>query len=79
MIAVAAMQYWHVAQILVTQDHGSAAELEAHARVICGLAMSADSDPVMVNSYGPICYSECSLRGRERRLTGSRCTVADEE
>ncbi|OAL34976.1 hypothetical protein AYO20_05691 [Fonsecaea nubica] len=32
-------------------------DFEAHARTICGMAFSANSDPVVVNSYGPICYS----------------------
>ncbi|OQV08298.1 Fungal specific transcription factor domain-containing protein [Cladophialophora immunda] len=54
---VAAMQYWHVAQILLDLHTGSPVDFEAHARAICGMAFSANSDPVVVNSYGPICYS----------------------
>ncbi|KIW93781.1 uncharacterized protein Z519_05096 [Cladophialophora bantiana CBS 173.52] len=54
---VAAMQYWHVAQILLGLNSGNTVNFEAHARSICGMAFSAYSDPVIVNSYGPICYS----------------------
>lgn len=56
--SVAALQYWHVAMILLTREKDN--ENEAHARAICGMAFSAASDSVVVNSYGPICYSEFS-------------------
>ncbi|OAL26837.1 hypothetical protein AYO22_04004 [Fonsecaea multimorphosa] len=64
---VAAIQYWHVAQILLGLNTGSEVDFEDHARTICGMAFSANSDPVVVNSYGPICYSAQWLSGDEAR------------
>jgi len=55
---VAALQYYHVASMLLNRNRILPVELDRHARVICGLALSSKNDAVFVNSYGPISFSE---------------------
>ncbi|KAK5048681.1 hypothetical protein LTR84_005772 [Exophiala bonariae] len=45
---VAALQYYHVAMMLLNKDCASDFELDHHARTICSLALSSRSDAVMV-------------------------------
>lgn len=61
-LPVAALQYYHVASILLEKDRASPFELDQHARIVCGLALSSNSEAVIVNSYAPICFSR-SLDG----------------
>lgn len=56
-LPVAALQYYHVASILLEKDRASPFELDQHARIVCGLALSSKSEAVIVNSYAPICFS----------------------
>ncbi len=78
---VAAIQYWHVASILLACQKDPDSENEAHARAICGMAFSASSDSVVVNSYGPICYSKFSRNtgGQELTRVGARWLKRDED
>jgi hypothetical protein len=70
------MQYWHVAKILLAAVTAEDVDFEAHARAICGIAFSASSDPVVVNSYGPICYSRSSWNPGQQELIYHRCAMA---
>lgn len=61
---VAAMHYYHVGMCMLEPDSrvSSAAE-------IIGLAMCAESEPVIVNAYGPICFSSGWIEnGKQRQV-----------
>lgn len=59
-----AVQYHHVARCLLQPD-----ERPSLAADICGLAMSSESAPIVVNSYGPICFTAQWLRSTEEQQT----------
>ena len=73
--AVSAMQYYRVAMILCNSGNK-----EEHAAEVCGLAISDGSDPVMVNSYGPICFSMSNVDSfTEADRAGARWLRAGEQ
>lgn len=59
-----AVQYHHVARCLLQQD-----ERPQLAADICGLAISSESAPIVVNSYGPISFCARWLRTTEEQQT----------
>ncbi|KAL2433476.1 hypothetical protein ABEF95_003337 [Exophiala dermatitidis] len=70
---LAAMHYFHVANMVLNRSEADPVELESRACEIYGLAFSANSDAVMVNAYGPISYSAGWLtRGNDRCEVVSR-------
>jgi hypothetical protein len=59
-----ALQYHHVARCLLSEEQRP--DLAAE---ICGLAMSSESSPVVVNSYGPIAFAAAWLPSAEEQQT----------
>ena len=78
---VADLQYILVGESVITSQESGGEdlnELHDNAVMICGLAFTAESPPVVVNSFGPISFSCRYLQGKAlqmeliRRLHGSR-------
>jgi hypothetical protein len=59
-----AIQYHHVARCLLRPE-----ERPLLAADICGLAISSDSAAIVVNSYGPICFTAKWLSTTEEQQT----------
>ena len=59
---VAAMHYYYVAKCMLESDNRPALAAE-----IIGLSMSAESASVIINAYGPMCYSGQYLTSGEQR------------
>ncbi len=59
---VAAMHYYYVSRCMLEID-----DRPALAAEIIGLSMSAESAPVIINAYGPMCYSGQYLTSGEQR------------
>ena len=59
---VAAMQYYYVARCMLESE-----DRPALAAEIIGLSMYAESTPIIVNAYGPMCYSGQYLTSGEQR------------
>jgi hypothetical protein len=75
---VAALQYYHVASMLLDRNNASPFEMDQHARMICGLALSSKNEAVFVNSYGPICFSRFQNRWLDWRAEFYRLQTFDE-
>ena len=79
---VAVVQYYLVATSVMRSRHNEHtwdnAELHENAVRVCGLAFTAESPPVMVNSFGPISFMCRYLQGEPLRTDLMRRLLASQ-